>query len=643
MELSRGCISILKNGNGAQEHPYVVQVLSVKPVVAVNNNQPQRYRLQIFDGEDTIGAMTATQVNSYIQENKIRDFTIIKITKCMVNEINGTKIVIVLECDIIRQESYQVGNATAQPTYTNPPTYGGNQPSYGNTAPPPAVYQQPSPYGNTAKPPTYNNYAPPPQQNQQQPYGSYGNSNAYGSNQSNHQQSFSRGAVQRDDGAGGNIVPINAINPYSSKWTIKARITAKSEIRRWSNAKGEGTLFSIDLLDSSKGEIRATFFKDACEKFFPMLEESKVYTFSGGTLKASNGKYSSLKNQYELTFNANADIKAAPDEAGIEHQNYNFTDIAVLATTEPGTTVDVIGVVRSASDVNEIVSTKLGGKVLQKRDLTLVDHTCAEVKLTLWGEKALSNAYDWNTNPIAAFKAVKVGDYGGRSLSSGASTSISINPNIPQGFQIHTWRQQFQGGVIPAGTSLSNGSSGGGAAETLEKRKGVAAIREDGLGLGEKPDYISLKASVTYIRHDNDPWYTACPSKDCNKKVTESMNGQFHCEKCNQGYETCERRYILSLTMTDATGNSWFSLFNDTAEKLLGKSAEELYQMRAQGLEQEYEQVFNEALFKSYIVQARVKQETVNDEPRVKSTVSKLNEIDWTSECQQMIAAIEKY
>lgn len=27
------------------------------------------------------------------------------------------------------------------------------------------------------------------------------------------------------------------------------RVTAKSDIRRWSNPKGEGTLFSVDLLD----------------------------------------------------------------------------------------------------------------------------------------------------------------------------------------------------------------------------------------------------------------------------------------------------------------------------------------------------------------------------------------------------------
>jgi replication factor A1 len=38
-------------------------------------------------------------------------------------------------------------------------------------------------------------------------------------------------------------------------------VTNKSDIRRWSNAKGDGTLFNVDLLDEHGGEIRGTFFK----------------------------------------------------------------------------------------------------------------------------------------------------------------------------------------------------------------------------------------------------------------------------------------------------------------------------------------------------------------------------------------------
>ena len=35
------------------------------------------------------------------------------------------------------------------------------------------------------------------------------------------------------------------------RWTIKARVTQKSDIRHWSNNKGDGQLFSVNLLDES--------------------------------------------------------------------------------------------------------------------------------------------------------------------------------------------------------------------------------------------------------------------------------------------------------------------------------------------------------------------------------------------------------
>jgi replication factor A1 len=80
----------------------------------------------------------------------------------------------------------------------------------------------------------------------------------------------------RDDHGGDSVLPIASLNPYSNKWTIKARVTNKSDIRRWSNAKGEGQLFSVDLLDADGGEIRGTFFKEMCEKWFPIIEVQKV-------------------------------------------------------------------------------------------------------------------------------------------------------------------------------------------------------------------------------------------------------------------------------------------------------------------------------------------------------------------------------
>ena len=48
-----------------------------------------------------------------------------------------------------------------------------------------------------------------------------------------------------------NIFPITSINPYQSRWTIRARVTTKPPMKTYHNSRGEGRLFSMDLVDES--------------------------------------------------------------------------------------------------------------------------------------------------------------------------------------------------------------------------------------------------------------------------------------------------------------------------------------------------------------------------------------------------------
>ena len=59
------------------------------------------------------------------------------------------------------------------------------------------------------------------------------------------------------------------------RWTIKVRVSSKSQIRTYVNARGTGKLFSCDLVDQS-GEIRATAFNDDCDRFYPLLDVGEV-------------------------------------------------------------------------------------------------------------------------------------------------------------------------------------------------------------------------------------------------------------------------------------------------------------------------------------------------------------------------------
>ena len=88
---------------------------------------------------------------------------------------------------------------------------------------------------------------------------------------------------------------------------MKVRVTNKGEIRTWSNSRGDGKLFSMDLMDDS-GEIRATAFNAECDKFYNMIETNKVYYISGAYLKSANKQYTSIKNDYEMSFNSRTQV-----------------------------------------------------------------------------------------------------------------------------------------------------------------------------------------------------------------------------------------------------------------------------------------------------------------------------------------------
>jgi replication factor A1 len=72
------------------------------------------------------------------------------------------------------------------------------------------------------------------------------------------------------------------LNTFTQDWIIKVKLMKKYPMKTWNNAKGEGTLFTMDLMDRENTSIQATLFKEAATKWHPILQEGKIYTMTDG-------------------------------------------------------------------------------------------------------------------------------------------------------------------------------------------------------------------------------------------------------------------------------------------------------------------------------------------------------------------------
>ncbi|XP_074640731.1 replication protein A 70 kDa DNA-binding subunit-like [Tubulanus polymorphus] len=597
--LTAGAIENIMCG-GNVERP-ILQILGQKKISGGPQGQ-DRYRLMLSDGKyHHSSAMLATQLNHLVLEGQLDSFTVIRLDKYLCNAITPDKrVMILLALEVIRPGA-EVGESIGSPQ----------------------VFKLGATSGKGSVTNNNNNNAPKPEPQR--------NTMTSPPKPSGNQSVFHRNAPSTPGGSTMKVHPISSLNPYQNRWQIRARVTMKTPIRTWNNSRGEGKLFSMNFLDES-GEIRATAFKEQVDKYHDMIEVGKVYFVSRGTLKTANKQYSTVNNDYEMTFNNDTQVTLCDETVDLPQIKYDFVPINQFASKSADTTADVIGIVKSAAECTTITG-KASQREFKKRDLQLVDTTNTQINLTLWGNDAEN--FEGDTNPVIAVKGAKISEFGGRSLSVSMSSQMFINPDIPEAHLLRGWFDNE--GCNAEFDSFRNDSQGGNQGGTNWKL--FSEVKGGNIGQ-DKPEYFTANGTILFIKKDNC-LYNACPKEDCNKKVIDQGNGMYRCEKCGKEYPNFKHRMILQVSIADFTDNQWATFFQDTGEKILGISAQELGELRDEN-DSAFEAKFQAALFKAYTFRMRAKMESYNDENRLKTvgvSATPRNSIEYN---QKLIGDIEK-
>ncbi|KAM0979929.1 hypothetical protein ACFX13_015979 [Malus domestica] len=473
------------------------------------------------------------------------------------------------------------------------------------------------------------------------------------------QEMVSKSAAQIVNEQAGNMAPsarmamtrrvhlLVSLNPYQGNWTIKVRVTNKGTMRTYKNARGEGCVFNVELTDEDGTQIQATMFNEAAKKFFEKFELGKVYYISKGSLRVANKQFKTVQNDYEMTLNEYSEVEEASNEAAfVPETKFNFVPVDMLGPHVNGKElVDVIGVVQNVSPTMSI-RRKIDNESIPKRDITIADDTKKTVVVALWGELATSVGQQLldiaDQSPIVAIKSLKVGDFQGVSLSTLSKSTILVNPESPEAKKLRSWYDSEGKGASLAsvGSGMSPSAKSGGRS-MYSDRVTLSHISEDP-SLGEdKPVFFSVKAFISSIRPDQAMWYRAC--KTCNKKVTEAIGSGYWCEGCQKNDEECSLRYISVARVTDVSGETYLSLFNDEAERVIGCSADELDKLKSQdGDENEFQQKLKEATWVPHLFRVSVTLNEYNNEKRKRITARAVAPVDFAAESRFLLEEISK-
>ncbi|CAL1152150.1 unnamed protein product [Cladocopium goreaui] len=438
----------------------------------------------------------------------------------------------------------------------------------------------------------------------------------------------------------------------------EARVLTKSDVRKFNNSRGEGQLFKVDLKDQS-GEMSATFFGRAVDKYYNMLKCGQVYTFQKGQVKAANKRYDS--GDFVLSFEEHADIKAVEEDTNIPRISYDFKPLCDVANMPPETSVDVKAVVYSVQAPFTFVA-KTSNKEMTKREIGLWDPSGSSghstMELVLWNERAVGT--DFEIGAVVFLKKARISEFN-QMKSLGSPAQLELHSDHEDSFLLMRKFKDFQdsGQQLASPSKFSNSS---GQRKTIEECKQEdLKLASPGamMGGGEKGVHKhTVVATLTSMPTDRAPYYSSCPQqvesnapasrhatmRICNKKVSQRENGEW---TCMGGHVSSypEFRYLCRLNVLDHTDQMEVNLYDDVVKNLLGREARDymaIFEAAHNGGEgaQPLKEVNQKMEWKKCSLVLRSSKEIWQENERVRYSVDSAQPIPLEQDARQMLGDI---
>ncbi|CAK5063340.1 unnamed protein product [Meloidogyne enterolobii] len=404
------------------------------------------------------------------------------------------------------------------------------------------------------------------------------------------------------------IVPIGLITPYCNKWRICGIVSSKDpQIKEFTNAKGKFRVFGFVLTDQSSSSIRISAFSEVADKYFPMLENGQAYYVSGGaragSVKAANKQFNNTGHDYEIVLDRDSEIVYCNDK--FEPPKLRLKPVHLVNIPQHANEcVDVQAVVERVGEPTQVMSRK-DQRLLDKREVFLVDKSGTEICLTLWNEMVQS--FEVEPGKVIGIKGAVVREFnGGFSLSNTTGTQIIEDPEGDFTRQLYQWyRDQKPLQEIKSLTIKTD------FATVIERDlRLIGPLLQHGIDRdSEKGQYLYIKGMVNAVKTEQ-AIYQACPVKGCRKKLQMEGN-QYRCEKCNQTFDNYSNILMLQLEVADFTGTVWMTMFDELATSLLETSADELAQLQRDD-HYRFDAIFNKIRFHDFVFRIRAKYEIYN-------------------------------